>query len=86
MQYIINFFTSAWNWVMKHSVGFICGGLVLIYMLANSASIEAKSRIEQENLECKAACFPSQYEFIQSPIDNTCWCYTDQNTLKRIEQ
>ncbi len=85
MQYVINFFTGIWSWISKHSVGFICGGLVLIYMLANSASIEAKSRIEQENLECKTTCFPQQYEFIQSTVDNTCWCYVDQNTMRKAQ-
>ena len=86
MQYIIKFFSSTWTWVMKHAVGFVVGGLVLIYLLANSAAIEAKSRTEQEGLECKSTCFPQQYEYIVGPINNACWCYLDQNTMKKADK
>ena len=82
----MKYLKTVWSWVSKHSVGFICGGLVLIYMLANSASIEAKSKTEQEVLECKSTCFPQQHEYIVGPLNDTCWCYLDQNTMKKADK
>ena len=86
MSHLINFFSSTWAWTMKHSVGFIVGGIVLIYMLANSAAIEAKSKTEQEAWECKSTCFPQQHEYIAGPTNDACWCYLDQNTMKKADK
>ena len=81
----MKYLTATWKWVMKHSVGIIIGCLVLVYVLANTASIQAKTQVENSVLSCRSLCFPQQSEYISNSNEASCWCYTDQKTMKKSE-
>ena len=81
MKYI----TALWNWMKDNAVGIVIGGLVLIWMLANTANIQAKTQIEKDILGCKTLCFPQQSEYITHVDTAACWCYVDQNSMRKAQ-
>ena len=81
----MKYLTSIWSWMKDNAVGIIVGGLVLIYMLANTAAIQAKTQNEKEVLACKTLCFPQQSEYITHVDTAACWCYVDQNSMRKVK-
>lgn len=68
-----------------NAVGIVVGGLVLIYMMANTAVIQAKTQNEKDVLACKTLCFPQQSEYITHVDTAACWCYVDQNSMRKAD-
>jgi len=81
----MKYLTTIWNWMKDNSVGIIVGGLVLIYMVANTAAIQLKAENEKEVLACKTLCFPQQSEYITHVDTAACWCYVDQNSMRKAK-
>lgn len=81
----MKYLKSIWNWMKDNAVGIVVGGLVLIYMMANTAVIQAKTQSEKEVLACKTLCFPQQSEYITHVDTAACWCYVDQNSMRKSE-
>ena len=81
----MKYLTAVWRWMKDNAVGIVVGGLVLIYMMANTAAIQAKTQNEKEVLACKTLCFPQQSEFITHVDTAACWCYVDQNSMRKAQ-
>jgi len=81
----MKYLTSIWNWIKDNSVGIIFGGLILAWMLANTAAVQQKVENEKEIIACKTLCFPQQSEYITHGTTSACWCYTNQNTMNKAE-
>ena len=77
----MKYLTAVWNWMKDNAVGIVVGGLILIYMLANTAAIQLKADNQKEVLACKTLCFPQQSEYIIHVDTAACWCYVDQNSM-----
>ena len=81
MKYLI----TIWNWMKDNAVGIVIGGILLTWMMANTAVIQAKTQNEKEVLACKTLCFPQQSEYITHVDTAACWCYVDQNSMRKAE-
>ena len=81
----MKYLTAVWNWMKDNAVGIVVGGLVLIYMLANTAAIQLKADNQKEVLACKTLCFPQQSEYITHVDTAACWCYVDQNSMRKAK-
>jgi hypothetical protein len=68
-----------------NAVGIVVGGLVLIYMMANTKAIQIKTENEKDILTCQTLCFPQQSEYITRGQTNACWCYVNQTTMNKAE-
>ena len=81
----MKYLTSIWNWIKDNAVGIVVGGILLVWMMANNAVIQAKTQNEKEVLACKTLCFPQQSEYITHVDTAACWCYVDQNSMRKAE-
>ena len=81
----MKYLTMIWNWMKANTVGIVVGGLVLIYMMANTAVIQVKTQNEEDLMSCKTLCFPQQSEYIVHGKSSACWCYVDQNTMGKAD-
>ena len=81
----MKYLTSIWNWIKTNIVGIVVGGLVLLYLIANTAVIQTKTQNEKEVLACKTLCFPQQSEYITHGDTAACWCYVDQNSMRKAD-
>jgi len=81
----MKYLTAVWNWMKDNAVGIVVGGLVLIYMLANTAAIQLEADNQKEVLACKTLCFPQQSEYITHVDTAACWCYVDQNSMRKAK-
>ena len=81
----MKYLTTVWNWMKDNTVGIVVGSLVFIYMMANTASIEAKAQSEKDILACKSLCFPQQSEFITHVDTAACWCYVDSSSMRKAK-
>lgn len=81
----MKYLTKILNWMKDNAIGIVVGGLVAVYMLANTAVIQAKTQSKKELLACKTLCFPQQSEYITHGDANSCWCYVDLETIKKSQ-
>ena len=81
----MKYLTSIWNWIKDNVVGIVIGGILLTWMMANNAVLQAKTQNEKEVLACKTFCFPQQSEYITHVDTAACWCYVDQNSMRKAE-
>ena len=81
----MKYLTSIWNWIKGNAVGIVVGGLVLVYMAANTAAIQVKAQNGKDIMSCKTLCFPQQSEYITHGTSSACWCYTNQNTMNKAK-
>ena len=81
----MKYLTSIWNWIKDNAVGIVVGGILLVWMMANNAVIQAKTQNEKEVLACKTLCFPQQSEYITHVDTAAFWFYVDQNSMRKAE-
>lgn len=81
----MKYLTSIWNWIKDNAVAIVIGGILLVWMMANNAVLQAKTQNEKEVLACKTVCFPQQSEYITHVDTAACWCYVDQNSMRKAE-
>jgi len=81
----MKYLTSIWKWIKDNAVGIVIGGILLVWMMANNAVLQAKTQNEKEVLACKTLCFPQQSEYITHVDTAACWCYVDQNSMRKAE-
>lgn len=81
----MKYLTTIWNWIKDNAVVIVIGGILLAWMMANTAVIQAKTQSEKEVLACKTLCFPQQSEYITHVDTAACWCYVDQKSMRKAE-
>ena len=84
MKYI-NIVTS---WIKNNFVPILLVLFFGLYVYANGKSIsidyQEKVTADKESFVCQTSCFPQQHEYIYAGNVGSCWCYTDETTLKKI--
>ena len=81
----MKYLNTIWNWIKDNAVGIVIGSILLGWLFANNAVIQAKTLNEKEALACKTLCFPQQSEYITHVDTAACWCYVDQNSMRKAE-
>tara|TARA_A100001015_G_C14782163_1_gene629613 strand:+ start:571 stop:819 length:249 start_codon:yes stop_codon:yes gene_type:complete len=72
-------------WLKKNYTWILLIAFVFLWIWAQTQSAVSTSKNEKDNFHCKTLCFPQQHELIGFGGDNTCWCYTSETTLKKID-
>lgn len=81
MQTLKGYITTTWNWIYERTALWIILFIGVTFVSGlNDLTIQS-SKIKKGNIECKASCHPSSYEYIQSNQVHECWCYQDEITL-----
>lgn len=82
----MKYFTQIWSWI-KDNLPFIFIVVIFgIYVWASAATLQATAQHDEDELACKILCFPQQSEYIIKGELSSCWCYLDNNTIKRSQQ
>ena len=82
---MIKYLNNTWNWIKDNAVGIFVGGILLAWMWGNTTVIQAQTQNEKEVLACKTLCFPQQSQSITRVDTAACWCYVDQNSMRKAE-
>ena len=83
----MNHLKSLWQWLKTNATILCLFACLAVYVYANVAMKKAEAENRKDILACKSLCFPQQSEYIGSTDwMESCWCYVDNNTIKRIKQ
>jgi hypothetical protein len=84
MEKIKNFLGDVWNWATKNYFGFVVGLVIFIYLTLSGQAIKLENANESARMVCASMCFPQQSEYVSKLQAESCWCYIDSETMKRI--
>lgn len=77
--------SKAWSWFADRTPLWI----ILLYGYIMSVGIvqqnENASRVKDKDQVCKINCAPFASELIDNDQSISCWCYSDENTLKKLK-
>ena len=80
----MKYLNSTITWLKNNLFTIFLGLIFIVYVYANGKSVQHKSEEMQESFICQTSCFPQQHEYIYAGDIGSCWCYTDEITLKKI--
>lgn len=83
----MSYLKRLWDWLKSNGPILCLFVFLAVYVYANAAVRQAEADNRKDVLACKSLCFPQQSEYITSTDwMESCWCYVDNNTIKRIKQ
>lgn len=74
---------SFWEW-LKTNAPILCLFVFLaVYVYANATVKQAEANNRKDAIACETLCFPQQSEYLTKGDAGSCWCYLNQNEMKR---
>ena len=86
MKNIQNYLKTFWNWLMKNAVGIIIALVAIAYVIGSNAAYKIEKEKNSEKFQCETSCFPQQNKYIYHGDVGSCWCYTDNETIKKYNK
>ena len=74
-----------WKWLKTNAPLLCLIAFLGIWVYANMYVVQADASNRKDVVACETLCFPQQSEYITKGESSSCWCYLDNNTIKRSE-
>ncbi len=81
----MKYLNLAFGWLKKNYVWILLITFGLLWFWAQTQVAVQTSHQEKDNFHCRSLCFPQQHELIGFGDENTCWCYTSETALKKLD-
>ena len=79
MQYLKDF----WQWLKTNAPLLFMILFLAIYVYANARVAQQDVADRKDAIACETLCFPQQSEYLTKGDTGSCWCYLNQNEMKR---
>ena len=79
MQYLKDF----WQWLKANGAMLCLFVFLAVYVLVNAQVAQKDINNRKDAIACETLCFPQQSEYLTKGDTGSCWCYLNQNEMKR---
>jgi len=79
-------FQNIWDWIKSNMPILFLFLFLAIWMYISVNTLQTASSNRKDTVACETLCFPQQSEYITKGESSSCWCYLDNNTIKRSQQ
>ena len=81
----MNYLKSFWE-CLKSNGPILCLFVFLAaWVWSNAAMRQAEANNRKDAIACETLCFPQQSEYLTKGDTGSCWCYLNQNEMKRSQ-
>ena len=81
MSRVFDFLKTIWSWFYERTVIWCIFAFFILMGWGQLQKNEMSIEVKEEVLQCKVACLPASFEYLQTQKEKQCWCYRDVNTL-----
>jgi len=81
MEHLKNF----WTWLKKELPMLCLFTFLAVWVWANATAKQEEVNNHNDAIACETLCFPQQSEYITKGNAGSCWCYLNQNEIKRSQ-
>ena len=75
-----------WSWIKANAPMLFLFLFLAMWVYANATALQVDSNSRRDAVACETLCFPQQSEYITKGESSSCWCYLDNDTIKRSQQ